>query len=136
MENEIISTFWLYVILQLDAIKETAVGFTILFGLISIGCLTDIIINSCDVDNWKMLTIHKVTTICAIGIFMLSAATLAFAPTSRNAALIAILPAVANNATIQAEASELYDLAKEGMRNLVTPEKRTRGFNNENQKDH
>ena len=122
MENEIITTFWLYIILQLDAIRETAVGFAILFGLASGGCIIGIMVNTCDHDDWKIKTIHKVATICSIGIFMLSAITLALAPTSRNAALIAILPAVVNNETIQTEASELYDLAKEGMRNLVSPE--------------
>jgi hypothetical protein len=41
-------------------------------------------------------------------------------PTTQQAAMIYVVPAVANDPQVRTEASELYQLAKEGLRNMVT----------------
>jgi hypothetical protein len=47
----------------------------------------------------------------------------AFLPDSKTAAAVVLIPAIANNETVQKEAGELYQLAKDGLRELVKPEK-------------
>ncbi len=40
-------------------------------------------------------------------------------PSSRTAAAMIVIPAIANNERFQAEASDLYDLAKQGLKKIV-----------------
>ena len=42
-----------------------------------------------------------------------------FLPSTKTAAAMFVIPAVANNQTIQREAGELYDLAKQALRNAA-----------------
>ncbi len=43
-----------------------------------------------------------------------------FIPSSKNMAVIHILPKIVNNEELKVEAIELYDLAKQGLKDLVT----------------
>lgn len=45
-----------------------------------------------------------------------------FLPSSKTAAAMLVIPAIANNETIQREAGDLYQLAKDGLRELVKPD--------------
>lgn len=45
----------------------------------------------------------------------------AFLPSTRTAAAMVVLPAIANNETVQREAGDLYQLAKEALRNAAAP---------------
>lgn len=57
-------------------------------------------------------------------IFALSAMCLAaLIPSSRTAAAMIVIPAIANNERFQAEAGDLYQLAKQGLQKLVADEK-------------
>lgn len=44
-----------------------------------------------------------------------------FIPSTKTAAAMIVLPAVANNETIQQEAGELYGIAKDALRELARP---------------
>lgn len=46
----------------------------------------------------------------------------AFIPSTKTAAAMFVIPAIANNEAIQREAGDLYQLAKDGLRELVKPE--------------
>lgn len=50
----------------------------------------------------------------------------AFVPSTRAMAAIVVIPAIANSTTIQTEAGELYDLAKQALRQAVTDDKPTK----------
>jgi ammonia channel protein AmtB len=43
-----------------------------------------------------------------------------FIPTNKEVAMIKVIPAIANNETIQTECKDLYKLAKQGLTDLVT----------------
>lgn len=45
-----------------------------------------------------------------------------FLPSSRTAAAMIVIPAIASNETIQREAGDLYQIAKDGLRELVKPD--------------
>lgn len=47
----------------------------------------------------------------------------ALTPSTKTAAAMIVLPAVANNKAIQHEAGDLYKLAKDALKNAVTPAK-------------
>lgn len=47
----------------------------------------------------------------------------AFLPSTKTAAAMIVIPAVANNEAIQREAGELYGIAKDALRELAKPDK-------------
>lgn len=53
-----------------------------------------------------------------VAVVMLGIAT--FLPSSKTAAAMVVLPAIVNNETIRKESGELYDLAKQALREAVT----------------
>ena len=54
-----------------------------------------------------------------VPIFLISA----FLPSTKTAAAMVVIPAIANNETIRKEAGDLYALAKQALREAVTDEK-------------
>jgi len=54
--------------------------------------------------------------------FFILAALAAFSPSTKTAAAMVIVPAIANNETIRKEAGDLYSLAKQALREAVTDE--------------
>lgn len=46
----------------------------------------------------------------------------AFIPSTKTAAMMLVIPAVANNESIQREAGELYSIAKDALRELAKPD--------------
>lgn len=61
---------------------------------------------------------------CAgLGLFwMVAVAAAIFLPSSKTAAAMLVIPAIANNETIEREAGDLYQIAKDGLRELVKPD--------------
>ena len=58
----------------------------------------------------------------ATAAFLLSGL-VALTPSTKTAAAMAVLPAIANNERIQHEAGDLYQLAKQALTNAVAPDK-------------
>ena len=118
-----ISPFEVYLIFQLDAIRGAAEGVLLISAIISaalifVGCMAA----SEGVLSWKLYAyIVAITGSITFG----SLLTVALVPSSKSAAAIILIPAIANNESVQAEASELYTLAKEGLRTLVSDEKKS-----------
>lgn len=78
-------------------------------------------ITRCDVEDtlWPRrywLYMVPLTFLCVA--LMLSTV---FIPSERDYALIKVVPAIANNEAIAAEASEFYDMAKEALRQQLRP---------------
>lgn len=55
-------------------------------------------------------------------VWMLALLTAIFLPSSKTAAAMLIIPAIANSVTIQNEAKDIYALAKQGLSELVKPD--------------
>lgn len=64
---------------------------------------------------------RRLSLACAISAVFLFF-TSAFIPSSKTAAAMVLIPAIANNETVQKEAGELYQLAKDGLKELVKPD--------------
>ncbi len=139
----IIDPFYLYLILQLDSIKAfiETIGFLSLVACLAVGlgllirgstaleCASNYAGD--DSPHYKRRYAEETATaessfrlmwkavrISPIPLLLL--AVNALLPTSERMAVLVVLPAVANNAHIQAEASEVYELAKKGLERLVT----------------
>ena len=110
----------LYWILQLDEIKALLQGpLNILWVvlLVSSGFLAAFLF-----ENHKLKT--AISTAVITGLLFICLTTVwiasAFIPTSKNMAVIHVLPKIVNNEELKIEAKELYDLAKQGLSDLVT----------------
>jgi hypothetical protein len=55
--------------------------------------------------------------------WLLSVASAIFLPSTKTAAAMVVLPAIANNERIQHEAGDLYQLAKQALANAAAPDK-------------
>lgn len=124
-----IDSWDLYWILQLDQIIKTfgmlsgACGF--LFAVSLILYVFSYIARYDDPGEDKLplyeagIKIARFFTKILCSIFLLSICIITFLPTSKNMAIMLVLPAIVNNEEIQSEAQELYDIAKNGLKELV-----------------
>lgn len=121
-----ISPLTIYLILMLDNIK-VASGITLLVvSVAAVICFIVTMVNS-GRDYASETRCHeagkrglKIT----VPLALLCVLVQALVPNSKQAAAIFLIPAIANNENVQREASELYDLAKQGLKNLATPDKK------------
>lgn len=130
---EIINPFYLYLILQLDSIKDFMTGAgAIAFAAGVLAALFTSIHISTELSYKKRMPniydgdesldgvrkVRKASGVGAVaGVLVLAANSLL--PTSERMAVLVVLPAVANNEAVQAEAKEVYDLAKRGLAKLI-----------------
>lgn len=116
-----ISPFTIYLIMMLDEIKQMfgAVTFVGLITLVVCGMVLGIT----EGDAWPGIKRYLKWMAAP---FVLSFLLWNLLPTPKVAAAMYIIPAIANNENVQREASELYDLAKQGLKNLVTPDEPAR----------
>lgn len=132
-----ISPWTIYWIMQLDSINT---GLNILSfltgGLVVILSVASAVHYSADPAEWASKEM-KVSAERAnerapkIKTFAVRIAVFAFLPSfflgillpsSKVAAAMVLIPAIANNETVQKEAGELYQLAKDGLKELVKPD--------------
>lgn len=129
MATEVISAWDVYLVMQLDTISGLFVGLLVASSVICAGLFVVQACHSSD-DHWswnegnieerkelrRKLRAYSAKTLVVAMFFALASATL---PSTRTAAAMLVLPAIANNETIQKEAGELYGLAKEALREAV-----------------
>ena len=115
----------IYWILQLDSIGEglaililigaCLVGITAIFGTMQRSrCYRE---DDPDIASGKALqalAAKWAKPLAALFVLML------FIPSTKTVAAMVVLPAIANNETIRKESGELYDLAKQALRDAVT----------------
>jgi hypothetical protein len=123
MSSEVISAWDVYWVLQLDRIGSTmfwlpvaASGFTFFGAMVSEGAT---------VWDFEKKRLHGYVKYLCAAMFASWLACL-FLPSSKTAAAIIVLPAIANNETVQTEAADLYKLAKQAMQKAVGEEKETK----------
>lgn len=130
---EIIDPFHLYLILQLDSIKNLLGGDITVIPLI-FSAITFVIASAMrhilmvDVlSDAEAAGLDKIRPILAAILITcgLAQAANAFIPSSERMAILVVLPAVVNNESVQTEAKEVYELAKRGLAKLVEDEAAT-----------
>lgn len=138
---EIINPWMLYLVLQADEIKNAVGTTSMLFaacaaaaGLIT--CMIQDLNRPNPYDTrenerslWEVekLRLQKRAKRAAIACvaFTLTAAASNLIPSSKDMAVLMVLPAIANNEAVQSEAREIYDLAKQGLKDLVGDDSRS-----------
>ncbi len=123
----------LYWILQLDNIRSVFTGgLLFIIGLITVASTIISIVllaykskvfDSKDyeyIGDWLCPIISCILTSILIIIITIIIIIKAFLPSSKSMAIIHVLPKIVNNEELKVEAKELYDLAKQGLRDLVT----------------
>jgi len=137
-----INAWNLYWILQLDQIQTVLIALTIISGILTAISIIFFAIARAICDNFdpdryfrqeaieKIISVYesnKVTTSKALKItmttFLVFLIVTTFVPSSKSAAIMLVLPSIVNNEKIQTEAQELYDIAKNGLKELVEESK-------------
>lgn len=121
-----ITPFQIYLIMQLDSLNGVAIFLSILSGVAClVGCIMYIVnidlAPKYDDNKAYYETGHKLMRV-ARWPFVIALAAATLLPSSKTMAAMIILPAIVNNEKVQQEAGELYKIAKEGLRELVTDE--------------
>lgn len=105
-------TAWdVYWVMQLDSIAA------LFFGLAIVGACVAVIAGIATLcEDWRPKKSLAVVYSCALVAVTLAAA---LTPSSKTAAAMIVLPAIANNETLHAEAGKLYELAKKALADAV-----------------
>lgn len=122
---EAISPWTVYWILQLDSIS-VALGTFVVISLASalfVPLLAGLIFDL-DEDDLRAILVKVWKPWAVLTLLAMLVGT--FLPSTKTAAAIIVLPAIANNESIQREAGDLYDLAKQALRQAVTDDKPTK----------
>jgi hypothetical protein len=115
-DDEMISAWDIYWVMQLDTIRS-ALGIASVFALAATAISTLAIgIEGASPRYAKFFG----------AILAPLAIAAALVPSSKTAAAMVVLPAIANNQTIQREAGDLYGIAKDALRNLAAPKEQTK----------
>lgn len=110
-----ISSWEIYWVMQLDAINTTATLASFI-GLLAVPLMWGFILSGTDGFGIRIAG----SGVTAAWMLALGIAT--FLPSSKTAAAMIVIPAIANNERFQAEAGDLYQLAKQGLQKLVADE--------------
>lgn len=121
-----ISPWEIYFVLQLDAIRG-ALG--VATALLTSAAIVTAVVGAFETSDgqWNegskkngaaLLRLTKRLFVCVVPLFALAVLT----PGSKTAAAMVIIPAIANNETIQKEAADLYGLAKQALSEAVKPD--------------
>ena len=122
----------IYWITRLDEVRDCFGPLGLLlatFGIIGSVILIGMYIASYDKTSPEVIKKHRYVELI-LGIFFIFMVIFAialkpikaFIPTTKQMAMIKIIPAIANNEDVQEECKELYQLAKEGLKELVKEE--------------
>lgn len=106
-----------YFVMQADSILELLCGISLFSGFFS--AISIAISVFCFLEVSKKAGFRSSTI--AVTLFLLSAGSgiaCGLFPTTKTAAAVLLIPAIANNETIQDEASEIYQIAKDALREI------------------
>ena len=121
------SMFTLYLIMMLDSIGITLTLASILAGLLCFVCT--MFYFSIDIAGYYGVNLeNKLAQRDKAGkaakrlgiLFCVVSAINTFIPSTKDAAIIVVVPAIVNNEKLQAEASELYGMAKQALKDKLT----------------
>jgi len=110
---DVITAWNIYWVMQLDSINRSIIVLMVVAGAAS---LISAMIGSIE-DVPAAVSFSKKAAAAFVGCILLGALT----PSTKTAAAMIVLPAVANNQAIQREASDLYGIAKDALREIAKP---------------
>lgn len=126
-----ITPFEIYLVMQLNNISCLLGVTALVSGIVTFGCyLFGAIEKSSSKispeSSWSQREAENAVALFGIGkkaavILVVSGLLAAFTPSSSTAAAMIVIPKIANSETIQKEAGDLYDIAKDALRNLAKP---------------
>lgn len=126
-----ISPLEIYLVLQMDSIKEATQVSAVVSGA---GVLGSLFIGGlvASVDSWDDVAKRESKAVLRTAAYKwtkrlalvcsLSAALVALLPSTKTLAAMLVIPAVMNSETVQKEAGELYTMAKTALEEAVKPE--------------
>lgn len=107
-----ISPWEIYWVMQLDAINTFA-GLASFTGIFAVMAVWGFVLSETDG------LVPRIAASALTAMWAIVLAVAVFLPTSKTAAAMIVIPDIANNERFQAEASDLYDLAKQGLKKIV-----------------
>jgi len=117
----------IYWITRLDAVDAWLTGTLIVFALMTaVGAMISLLW-VIEYEKWPRFGTRGLSV--GVVLCLLLSVAIVFVPTTKEAAAIVVIPAVANNETVQGEVSELYTLAKEWLEKQMTEEEEGTGDN-------
>ena len=112
------SAWAIYLIMQIDDITKSLIGFVIMFGIASLAMLLiGGFKNDCQGNGVGDVWFNRAKKVAIATICMMVVNT--FIPSSKTLTTMIVLPAVVNNEQVQGEAKELYGLAKQALTDLA-----------------
>jgi len=120
----VITPWEIYWVLQLDSIGFALFGVAIMSGF---GCIFAAIAWSIAADPdvgmpALMRPFRRLTLYILPIIFIVAFIGNALLPSTKTAAAMIVVPQIVNSPTIQREAGDLYNLAKQALRDAIAPE--------------
>lgn len=120
-----ITPWEIYWVLQLDSIRACLVTVAVLSGPVAaltlfIGAMARDCMDLSD-ESWaraKRMVKRLTVTLCV------SLALASLLPSTKTAAAMIIVPKIVNSLTIQHEAGDIYNLAKQALRDAIAPKQR------------
>lgn len=106
----------IYLVMQSDSIavafNVVGVVFSVIFG---VGALRSTVAwSGGDSPGWPLILLWP-----AFGLSLMIAIGSAFIPSTKTAATMYVVPAIVNNETLQEDAGEFYELAKDALRDAI-----------------
>lgn len=117
-----ISPWTIYWVMQLDSIGNAlSVLFVMLLLIVIMSFFLGVMFKANPIDEeqeeWGKFLISAVKKIAPVTLILFLILT--FVPDTKTVAAMIVIPAIANNENIQGESVEIYNLAKEAMREMV-----------------
>lgn len=124
-----LSAFEVYLVMQLDSIREYAPAGLIIGGMLFfvVGAILSLFIGTEEGLGRKGLGVvcAAIVLICTLASISAGVSISVFAPSTKTAAAMIVVPAIVNNETLQEDAGEFYDLAKDALRGALADDTNT-----------
>jgi hypothetical protein len=111
-----ISAFEIYLVMQLDSIVTVFFVFAVASGFVALFLG---FIGAAE-DNPVWLAFAKRLCVWSVASSLLAA----FVPSTKTAAAMLVIPAIANSEAAHKEAGELYVIAKQALKDIASPEEK------------
>lgn len=112
-----ISAWNVYLVMQLDSIVVAAFGMAVILGIAAIICTIVAAIAGAEGEPLAPRMARATKSVSAA--FFVAVLASALLPSTKTAAAMIVLPAMANNETLKREADDLYGLAKQALKEAI-----------------
>jgi hypothetical protein len=113
-----ITALQLYWIIKLDTFSDLGIGFSVVFGITTFICIAATIACSIDPDLKNVLPTWKKFSKYSIPLFIFFLSMGTFLPTTKEMAVLIVLPKIINNEKVQEIPNKVLDLGLEWLEEL------------------